>query len=147
VNVVDDVAPPRGSQAVHTQPICHNHAQGSKQPAKNSMGSGHVILTAKNTGGGRPPKRHVLGLGSRLAASLRSPDALTHAPATSYPCQSSQRQTPRFHRLNGARRSSNRRFVCGPATATKQPARLPRPPLPPTTPWRWPGSNVLELFV
>jgi len=46
------------------------------------MGSGHVTLTAKNTGGGRPPKRHFLGLGSRLAASLRSPDALTHAPAT-----------------------------------------------------------------
>jgi len=47
------------------------------------MGSGHVTTTAKNTGGGRPPKRRFLGLGSRLAVSLRSPDALIHAPTTS----------------------------------------------------------------
>jgi len=79
---MSDVALLRGSQAAHTQPICHGHAQGSKQPANNIMGSGHVTPTAKNTGGGRPPKRLFLGLGSRLAASLRSPDALTHAPTT-----------------------------------------------------------------
>ena len=36
----------------------------------------------QNTGGGRPPKRLFLGLGSRPAASLRSPDAPAHSPTT-----------------------------------------------------------------
>jgi len=36
----------------------------------------------KTEGGGRPPKRLFLGLGSRPAASLRSPDAPAHAPTT-----------------------------------------------------------------
>jgi len=79
---MSDAALLRGSQATHTQPICHGHAQGSKQPAKNILGSGHVTPTEKNTGGGRPPKRLFLGLGSRPAASLRSPDAPAHALTT-----------------------------------------------------------------
>jgi len=42
-----------------------------------------VTPTAKNTGGGRPPKRLFLGRGlTRLAVSLRSPDAPIHAPTT-----------------------------------------------------------------
>jgi len=45
------------------------------------MGSGHVTPTVKNTGGAIP-KRLFLGLGSRLAVSLRSPNALIYAPTT-----------------------------------------------------------------
>jgi len=142
---MSDVALLRGSQAAHTQPICHIHAQGSKHPAENILVAGHVTPMAKSTGGGATPKKRFLGSGSRLAASLlRSPDAPRPRPNhPPYPCQSSQRQRPRFRRHNGARRSPNRRFFCGPAAATEQPTRLPRPPLPPTTPWCRPGSPAL----
>ena len=100
--------------------------------------------TAKNTGGGRPPKRLFLDRGSRLAVSLRSPDAPIHAPTTL--------RTPASRASVKGRDSAdvmepdgppNRRFVCGPATATEQPAQHPRPLLPPTTPWCRPGSPAL----
>ena len=119
---MSDVALLRGSQAAHTQPICHGHAQGSKQPANNNMGSGHVTPTAKNTGGGPTPQKAFSwpweppgGLPPQPRCAHPRPN---HPP---YPYQSSQRQRPRFHRRNGARRSPNRHFVCGPATATEQP--------------------------
>ena len=115
---MSDVALLRGSQAAHTQPICHGHAQGSKQPANNIMGSGHVTQTAKKYRRGPTPKKVV-------SRPWESPGSLPPQPRCAhprpnhppYPYKSRQRQRPRFHRRNGARRSPNRRFVCGPAIA------------------------------
>jgi len=67
---------PRSSQAAHTQPICHSHAHGSKQPATHIRGTGHVILTTKISGG-RLPKRCISALGAACqppsAGPMRSP--------------------------------------------------------------------------
>jgi len=131
-----------GSQAAQTQLIWHGHAQESKQSAQYVSGTGQGDPNSKKNRGGDSQKGYVSARG-RLAASPTAPTRSPTPQLSPYPCQSSQRQRPRFRRRNGARRSPNRRFVCGPAAATEQPARLPRPLLPPTTPWCRPGSPEL----
>jgi len=124
------------------------HRGRNTQPKIFCLGSGHVTPMAKNTGGGRPPKRPFLGLGlgSRLAASLRSPDALAHAPTTPHTRPASQdsvkdRDSAVVTEPDG--RQIDASFICGPAAATEQPARLSHPLLPPTTPWCRIGSPAL----
>ena len=140
---MSDVGLLRDSQAAHTQPTCHGHAHGSNQSAKHIPGSGHVTQTAKNTGGGDS----LNGFFTALGAAWRTPAAALMRSTTlqlpSVHLLVKQRQRTRFHRRNGARRSPTRCCVCGSATTTEQPARLPRPLLPLTTRWCRPGSPAL----
>jgi len=110
---MSDAALLRGSQAAHTQPICHGHAQGLKQPAKNIQGSGHVTPREKIPGGADPQKAFSRPWETPCGLSPQPRCARPRPNHTPYPCQSSQRQRPRFHHRNGARRSPNRRCVCG----------------------------------
>ena len=97
----------------------------------------------KNTGGGRPPKRLFLGLGSRPAASLRSPDAPAHAPTT--PRTPASRASVKGRDSTVVMKPDGRQIDAASAALRlpEQPARLPRPPLPPTTPWCRSGSPAL----